>query len=451
MILDLRPYGLGWEIDTKGELYVPEDLNDTMISTILYENSSQRTLVPLFGEPTNITLENELGRGTYGYTYKIKQVFNNMSLVCKVLDRKISSLKATILEFLIQLIIADDTKDIKEGILEGPFVPRVVFFAMNDKHIYIFSEAMDTTVEKYIGGDIKNAGPAPAGIMVDIIIQLSGMLAILHELYHFNHRDLKADNVMMKDGKVRLIDFGFSCLGKDHLKLNAANGQRFSICDKQDRDMSSFFFELLLFNYKDPKIPLGQIMRRLLGDAPEKWRNQYRFYNRSAVNELMTPTFLYFLFSTAKIENPADPLSKITMDGINMLFFDDNTATVLHVAARTNDTHLVKLLLAFPELKTKVLNKDGLTAYHLAALASKRWWSGAADNLIFDLLIHHNPSLASKKTPDGKTADELVQNEELRKYLASKKALVPALVRNTDKKLWGGKTKKHKRRTTLTF
>jgi serine/threonine protein kinase len=520
MIIDLRPYGLAWEIDTEKEFYIPEDLNEGMIAKIAAKYiNGEKLPIPIKGTffsllentPSTFNFGKELGHGSYGRTYTIsKNSIDEEDIVCKVLYRKDveaaraaasaegaaraaaagveaargthwaaewaekaaeaaarasaaraaaaaadrEKLEATISEFLIQLIIAEDTKDIqqdttlpegikdaiKEGKIVGPFVPYVRRFAIDKDFIYIVSEAMETTVEQKIGAG-PTAGPPPAGTMVDIIIQLSGILYILHKKEHFNHRDLKADNIMMKQNKVRLIDFGFSCLEHERLQLNASNGSRFRVCDKLDRDMSSFFFELLLFNYKDPKIPLGQIMRRLLGATPAKWLEQYEFYNQSPGNELMTAKFIFDLFKNAKIDNPKDPYSKIDVEiGLNLPSYGDGN-TRLHKAAEQGDLGTIKRLLTMPELKTKTLNDAGLTAYHVAALKN-------VDKEIFDVLIKHNPSLASKKTPEGQTADQLVTNDELRKYLVSKMSFLP--LRNTDKK-WFGKTRKDLKRRRRTM
>lgn len=438
MIIDLRTYGLGWEIDTKTALFIPENLDDTMISNIEITSSpsewvgndeySKALLMPLEGGDVEFDILERIGEGSYGKTYQTDMKEG----VVKILDRRHTPLLSAIREFLIQLIIAEDTKDIKDRGIEGPFVPRVFHFALSFDNIYIFMEAMDETVRSYIG---LESPPAP-NIMIDIILQLAIILSHLHRLDHFNHRDLKSNNIMIKNGMMRLIDFGFSCLGKDHLKIDATNGKRFRICEKKDRDMSSFFYNMLLYNYKNPKNPLGIVMRRLLGETPNEWAGQYKYYNRSSINELMEPKMIIQLFSNLKVENPEDPNSSINMDCINLPFYAGGN-TILHNAAALNNVNLVKRLFQIPELKTKSLNDAGLTAYHVAAIEANKWWKSPQDNKIFDLLRWHNPSLANAKTSDGKTADELTTNVHLKRYLISKKPLFPALTRNTDKKLWG--------------
>lgn len=454
MLLNLRPYGIDWEIDTNQELHIPDDIETKIAEFVFHVNPKDQPSTGNYlkvggevGVKYSITFGRKRGEGSYGTAYDVTHEYKSEDVplgVVKILNKNYSPLKQVILEFLIQIIIYEDTKDITGKPPRGPFVPAPIYIGLDKEFIYILTESMDYTLEKYL----EDKAPKARSI-INIIKQLSTILLYLQQKDHFSHRDLKANNIMMKGGHVRLIDFGLSCLEHDHIKINVTNGRFVNpLCDKQDRDMSSFFYDLLLFNYKDPRYPLGQVIRRLLGATPKKWKDQYTFYNTSKPNIFMRPEVVYAIFSDMVPKEPENPFSEINpsyMAAINKVVYEEGN-TILHKAAETNDLYVVKQLLQIPELKVKTLNTAGLTAYHVAALSASKWWASEKDNEFFDLLITVNPTLASKKTPDGKTADELTTIPELRTFLLSKKVLMPAFVRNTDKKWWGGRSKKDLKR-----
>jgi len=404
-------------------------------------NLKSGTLTNVDGTTARIQLDDILGKGSFGQTYKVKNEVKSMEVVMKKLPKEGNSLENAIKEFLIQLIIEKDTENIADEDVQGPFVPRVAYFAIDDNNYYIVSEAMEKTILKEI-----DDGEMTAGKLRSYIIQLSKTLQHLYELEHFNHRDCKLDNLMIKNNKVRLIDFGISCF-ENKVYLQSERTYEFDTCFRKDRDLKMIFFNLLIA-YKLDKYPIINIIRILLGDdvariEPILFRG-YEVYNTEKLNPLMTPEIVYKVFKNMKLTNPESLTSPVDPAwGEPLKEQDANGDTILHKAARENNIDLLKRLLDIPVLKTKILNNEGLTAYHVAAKEN-------ANKKIFDLLLKRNPTLANKKTPEGKKAHELAADPELKSYLKSKVPLFPMFTRNTDKKKIGGTKKdlKRRRRTT---
>src|SRR5262249_53250710 len=63
------------------------------------------------------------------------------------------------------------------------------------------------------------SGPLPWRRAVEICAQVASAVAALHEC-HLVHRDIKPGNVMLTDGRAKLVDFGISALIGDHSDLD---------------------------------------------------------------------------------------------------------------------------------------------------------------------------------------------------------------------------------------
>lgn len=88
---------------------------------------------------------------------------------------------------------------------------------MDKTHVYLFLELCDQGLDQYIkdkGGKISESEARTFGLQI-----LNGLSA-LHSV-NMSHRDLKLDNVLLKNGQCKISDLGF---GSDQKILNTTVG-----------------------------------------------------------------------------------------------------------------------------------------------------------------------------------------------------------------------------------
>jgi hypothetical protein len=310
MILDLRPYGMNWSIDSSKPDYIPKNptfCNVVINGNVLNFKNNNTTL----GQFTFNTL---LGEGSYGKAYTVNEKIDGLEIVVKMISNFDKSLLInTVIEFIIQLLCVLETQDESFDGFDGPFVPRVYLFGMSRNTLFIISEKMDVTLEKHLKKDKS------AGFVRSAIQQISKILDILQKKDRYNHRDFKADNVMIKyEGDkpcVKLIDFGMSCMEYDQIRLNSDPATLFHTCNIPSRDLSSLFYYFLMFVYSkaDKVCDMYHIIRVLssTNGYPTKWEDQYTFYNRTALNENLLPDNVYTVFKNLEIEDETNMCSQI--------------------------------------------------------------------------------------------------------------------------------------------
>jgi len=293
--LDLRSYGINTVFRKDSpELFVihPESLFDRA--------SLHRNSILLGGKEYDI--EDTLGRGTFGVTYLVR---NNVgkAFACKVI-RDIQTNKQCVAFFkecLINIILAETSKDM----MDGPFVPRIIRIGYNSStyEAFILSEPMRNTLDNVI----SSYSPKENDIIIpDAVQQIAQIIGFFGRKLNFNHRDLKGDNIMYvknKDGKrlYRLIDFGFSCITWNGIKVEGSGYLADSpTCYKKDRDLSQLIYSLLRYNGTNMTFKLykylsdvivanvGRHKCRMEKDCPRNglrgWRNTYDFLNRHDVS-----------------------------------------------------------------------------------------------------------------------------------------------------------------------
>ena len=315
MSIDLRPYGLNWTLDVdKPEDYVPKEVMPSIANATL-TNGNKVTFALFDGTEKSFTMSEELGHGSFGAAYKVAEQIDGMDVVVKSIKHEAEEgqFRDAVIEFLIQLICAEETKDDEFDGISGPFVPRVYYMGKNEDNIYLVSERMDMTLQKALQGDPKIKLPPnrKLSFLRESIVQIAKILDILERKDRYSHRDFKTDNIMIKtiNGRpcIKLIDFGFSCLDYKGVHLNSDPVRLFKKCDVPSRDMSSLFYNILAYEYlneHDPQTcPIVRIMLALLDRFPDDWSEQYKYYNRGPVIENMTPGVIYNVFKNMQIKS----------------------------------------------------------------------------------------------------------------------------------------------------
>jgi hypothetical protein len=296
-MLDLRPFGLNWQLDPANkDSIVPSDY---LRRISIFDN--WRVTKPN-GDLTVYHKGKFLGEGTFGAVSECTRTTSDgRTSECVVKSIKdAGAIKQAILETIIQIVIVEETKGVALADIVGPFAPMVfdIAYEPHTNKCYIFSERMRKTIRDLVDGW---KGGVPDVNRVGIPIVLRNIATVLSELYKklkFNHRDFKSDNCMyIRDAKgtilPRVIDFGFSCIEYKGLKINAKPS--FRHCSVGGRDMSQFIYEVVHYNpwvhpdIKDIAAALltqryaGKVCKPLKGNCDIKsWRNTYDFYNTLA-------------------------------------------------------------------------------------------------------------------------------------------------------------------------
>ena len=114
---------------------------------------------------------------------------------------------------------------------------------------YIKGETLLKTLRNNLSKEANNDA-----LFINIITQLAKIIDVLQSKLRMNHRDIKVNNVLLRNGtnQVVLIDYGFACIANgvqepaaEFSKIQAGSyfGSR-SACFKTGRDMCQFLYSL---------------------------------------------------------------------------------------------------------------------------------------------------------------------------------------------------------------
>lgn len=140
-----------------------------------------------------------------------------------------------IAELLIQYILQVDTE-------HPSMVPAIhaIYYDKTKDAIWIVMDKLDKTVDALFESEATETGYVGLRTFKNIVSQILEMLIYLNDAYGFVHRDLKGDNTMIKSetvmkktlrgknkeeviNRVKLIDFGFSAMNFEGLRLGSTH------------------------------------------------------------------------------------------------------------------------------------------------------------------------------------------------------------------------------------
>ena len=264
MSLDLKPYGINYVLKpTKASLY-----------GIRYENLSYGRYNKHASDGPEFHINGKtyfeqalLGEGTYGAAHSVEDAFGNQFAV-KRIKGKLSTLKELdelMNEVIIQIILAEGSK----GEPNGPYVPKIynVSYDPVKKEGYILCEMMRNTLKNLI--DVLGRSDNDI-IIPDALEQIAHVLQFFGDKYQFNHRDLKCDNIMYKkipsgQRKYVLIDFGFSCLTWEGLKIQGTSYfSPSATCFKRERDLAQLSYYILNYHREILSLSLKSWLQQVL-------------------------------------------------------------------------------------------------------------------------------------------------------------------------------------------
>lgn len=202
-----------------------------------------------------------MNRGGYGKIYKCKRISSDIQDVCvKVPHNPSFSLCS---EGLLQWIASETLKEVG---VQGA-IPEIYD---------IFQYAGETRIAmSYIKGvssiDYILNSSTPEITFVQVVVQVCLILGYLEEKIYLDHRDLKADNLWIRNSPVSysvscggkvwtlsapfqvvVLDFGFGCLGlpdgNSVVSLSDGILPKFDPCPKEGRDVFQLFVSLWSFS-----------------------------------------------------------------------------------------------------------------------------------------------------------------------------------------------------------
>ena len=150
------------------------------------------------------TLNQEIGKGGFGITYKATHEYLNQEVVIKTINQKLQK-HPDFAKFQSQF--QDEARRL--ATCSHPNIVRVSDFFVEDGLPYMVMEYIDgeTLGEAFVLPNI----PLPEKTAVHYIRQISAALQVVHK-NHLLHRDIKPDNIILRRGtqEVILIDFGIA-------------------------------------------------------------------------------------------------------------------------------------------------------------------------------------------------------------------------------------------------
>lgn len=296
--LDLNPYGIKLIIDPS-----MKSIDSLLTIDILGKAILERGAILINGETYRRgTL---LGSGSYGRVYKCNKNSCSEAYALKILD--LTDIEQFLKEVIIQILLMK----MSENDQSGPHVPRIICVGVDwdNSRGCIISELMENTVQNLL---LTNTEPQKEIDVPFVLNQVAYMLEFFGKTLKFNHRDLKADNIMYvrKKGEIhiKLIDFGFSCLTWGSLNISMDSYPFMPHCYKEGRDLQQLIYNLYIGGFKlsdkmydwlenlmyvyvsgdDVSLLFGT--RRSSKPPVRGWGNTYGYLNRNNVNTSYTRT-----------------------------------------------------------------------------------------------------------------------------------------------------------------
>jgi hypothetical protein len=246
---DCRPYGLNFTLTPAFDFYT---LNTGMLRPGHRETYNGQT----HGFTLNgvyYTSQGVLGTGSFGETHLAASP-SGRTYAIKYLRRGLrvsNDLINLVKEALIQILIVEESRHKTYG----PYAPILHEIAYDPRtnDVFIRSELMRNTFHNLLTGftPAENDRWIPNAMM-----QLADIFEFLGSNLQFNHRDFKTDNCMyvrktingVEERVFKLIDFGFSCLTWNGLKIYGGDYfARSPLCYKQDRDLAQFLYSVGIY------------------------------------------------------------------------------------------------------------------------------------------------------------------------------------------------------------
>ena len=175
-------------------------------------------------------------------------------------------------EILIQVILSCDT-------VHGDKVPKIINIYKQTPHsnsIIIQMEKYDMTFINYINTNLPSLNTLEI-----IFTDLCTAFEYFQETYKFNHKDMKADNLMMKENKIKFIDFGYSILKFNNKQYSAKLYGAYDVLyfsKVQDLLFLSLYLKEAIF-IKSVGDRRREVVNKQIGNNSQETTKFYQFLN----------------------------------------------------------------------------------------------------------------------------------------------------------------------------
>lgn len=154
----------------------------------------------------------QIGRGAYSKVFKVVNIETNDQLACKMILKRSLDEQVKMQKFTDEMSVHCK--------LRHPSIVQSYFILEDDRNYYLF---MDYCKEGNLHNLINRRGKLTEVQSVIYLYEILSGIQFLHER-DIIHRDIKAENLYIDDGKIKIGDFGFA------IKLKTKNELRKTMC-----------------------------------------------------------------------------------------------------------------------------------------------------------------------------------------------------------------------------
>ena len=327
--MDLRPYGVNLTM-TKAKPKLRVDMFHVAKSSgFISRNDLVITMNGVDYRVLQILGEGSFGKAfkvvsPTGEEYAIKMIsgvflfFGSTSRLNEVLD-----------EAVLQIMVVEASK----GQPHGPYAPILheIAFDNSKAQMFIRSELMYNTLDHAISAFNKDGNDV---LIPDALIQISDILDFLGKEIQFNHRDMKANNIMYNKEGVRriykLIDFGFACATYKGITVTGGDFFKRRPCFKNERDISQLMWTIHEFSKSHMSAKLISAFQLIL-QASVKGVHACDMIKKCPAQKLREFKNIYTFLNRSNVEVPAgDP---VTVKSVMKLFLEKKPLAIAPPAA----------------------------------------------------------------------------------------------------------------------